>query len=370
MSYLIDIEKLASEYDADITEWDWFDVLDWWVYRSDKYHIWVKKWLSEYNRRWVIGHELGHIACHTVNSHHSRYAEYEADQYWLNILIPDESLEKIRKEYGDDCDFIHCLLGVSMDTMYKKTIINLQLIHIMKILISFILLISFPIIAIGKWITGDISWSVTKVTDWDTIKLVDSAYWAEYTIRILGLDTPEKSTTRFWYAECYGTEASEYVSKILQSSWSLAYAELYSQDQYKRDLADVYICTYTGELLAENIIRNWYWWVYRTWVKTKNYQKLIKAETMAKKNKVGLWNKDNCNGKRIPEKIKTWKIQSKPVVPEKTIDTSIKTTFSCSNVPRYCSWVKTRDEAQYYLNSCGTARFDMDKDWIACEDIK
>ena len=53
-----------------------------------------------------------------------------------------------------------------------------------------------------------------------------------------------------------------------------------------------------------------------------------------------------------------------------TATTATPTQFSCSSVPRYCTGVKTREEAQFYLNSCGATKFDRDNDGIACEDVK
>lgn len=207
---------------------------------------------------------------------------------------------------------------------------------------------------------------VQSVTDGDTIK-VRIWTWVE-TIRILGLDAPESFTTRFGYVECYGKESSNYLKNLL-SSGSSVYVEFYGNDKYSRDLADVYIWSRTWTLIAKSIIQNGYGWVYTKGVKTKNYASLLRSQNLAKKSKVGLWSTTTCGGKRKEVTTQTGTIsssattQNSSVVPKTGI-------YSCTNVPKYCTGVKTREEAQYYLNSCGATRFDADHDGIACEAIK
>lgn len=236
----------------------------------------------------------------------------------------------------------------------------------MKKIIIFLIAILIPVVIFAKWITGDILWKIIKITDWDTITVISTTN-EKYTIRILGLDTPEKSTTRFWYIECYGVEASDYAKKLLQgyNSWSMIYAELYSEDKYHRDLADMYIGSYTGELFAEKMIRDWYGWVYRTGTKTGNYKKLLVAEQYAKTNKLGLWNPSTCDGKR--RKVSEWSIVTRIVISTWSLNNG---SLTCSKVPRYCKDIKNREEAQFYLNSCWATKFDMDHDGIACEDLR
>lgn len=255
----------------------------------------------------------------------------------------------------------------------------------MKKIFPFLLLI-IPISLFAKTysITGDIFWEVYHITDGDTIK-VEATDKHDYTLRILWLDTPEKYPTRFWYAECFWEEASTYAQKLLQwisNSGANVYAELYEEDKYDRVLADVYLQDMpyeSGTLFAEKMIRDGYGWVYRTWIKTKNYKKLLVAEQYAKRKKLGLWNKNTCNWKRIPATW-SWKNSDGKNIVTSTGWSSIpkdisnistpSSQYSCSSVPRYCKDVKTREEAQYYLLTCKATKFDRDNDGIACEDIK
>ncbi|EKD92450.1 MAG: hypothetical protein ACD_28C00432G0003 [uncultured bacterium] len=61
--------------------------------------------------------------------------------------------------------------------------------------------------------TDNTTYVVTSVTDGDTIKVIRNS--ETKTIRIIGIDTPEKYSTRTGYEECYGREASEFATKAL-----------------------------------------------------------------------------------------------------------------------------------------------------------
>lgn len=230
----------------------------------------------------------------------------------------------------------------------------------MKRYIFLLLLILIPInisaAIIPHWNNG----TVVSITDGDTLKI---DIWNEVqTIRIIWLDTPEIYATRFGYSECYGKEASDYVKEILPI-WTRVYMESYWNDKYSRWLADIYIWTKTWTLLANTIIRNGYGWVYKKWIKTQNYVNFLRSENIAKRLRIWLWNPSICNGERrlVIENIST-SINYWSGISDKKI-------YSCKNVPKYCSGVKTRAEAQFYLHSCNAKRFDVDKDDIACENI-
>jgi endonuclease YncB( thermonuclease family) len=123
----------------------------------------------------------------------------------------------------------------------------------MKKYIAAALILAFPLIALAKAPSYSVMGTVTKVTDGDTIK-IQTASGIE-TVRILGLDSPENSKTRFGYIECYGDESTRYVESVLPIG-SQVYVEFYGNDRYARDLGDVYIGSHTGSLLADQIISN------------------------------------------------------------------------------------------------------------------
>jgi len=233
----------------------------------------------------------------------------------------------------------------------------------MKYILFIFSILCLPFWLYASHLSSSSTWVIVSVIDGDTLKVKLANWtWSE-TIRLLGFDAPESFTTRFGYTECYWTESSEYLKQLLPIGTEI-YLEFYWNDKYSRDLADVYIWTKSGTLISQNMLSKGFGWVYTKWIKTKNYSILLKTQVQAKESKVWLWNESSCNGKRVkiiaPKKI------------EKTViitSTWISGSFSCSRVPHYCSWVRTREEAQFYLNSCGTTRFDRDNDGIACEDI-
>jgi len=59
------------------------------------------------------------------------------------------------------------------------------------------------------------TYTFLKVIDWDTLKVKNNN--EEINIRMIGLDAPEKSTTRYWYTECFWNEATNHLNEIL--SW-------------------------------------------------------------------------------------------------------------------------------------------------------
>lgn len=138
--------------------------------------------------------------------------------------------------------------------------------------------------------------TVKKIIDWDTINVVLS--WEVVSVRLIWIDSPEKTGKRYGYAECYGKESTDYLSKLLPK-WSNIELEYdYSQwlyDAYDRTLAYVFISWLN---INEKIIKDWYWWEY-TYDKPYRYQsEFIKAEKFASKWKFWLW--VSCSWERIP----------------------------------------------------------------------
>lgn len=147
----------------------------------------------------------------------------------------------------------------------------------------------------NKDITNRENAIVNKVIDWDTVSVILS--WNIVLIRLIWIDSPEKTSKRFGYVECYGKESTNYLESLLPK-WSNIELEYdYSQwlyDAYGRILAYIFL---NWDNINEKIIENWYWWEY-TYDKPYRYQtKFIKVENFASKNKFWLWN--TCNWKRV-----------------------------------------------------------------------
>lgn len=85
--------------------------------------------------------------------------------------------------------------------------------------------------------------TVIKVVDGDTIKVsLDTGL--KVNVRVLGVDTPEKYKLKTSYIECYGKEASAFVTSTLKPGTKVTLeTDSISPaiDRYKRPLRHVYI---------------------------------------------------------------------------------------------------------------------------------
>lgn len=80
-------------------------------------------------------------------------------------------------------------------------------------------------------ISTDIVYEVLEVSDWDTIKI--NYNWTKTTLGLIWVDTPESFDTRFWYKECYGDQASDYLKNLL--TWKKVSIEL-DETQWDKDI--------------------------------------------------------------------------------------------------------------------------------------
>ncbi len=141
---------------------------------------------------------------------------------------------------------------------------------------------------------------VLRVIDGDTIQvLIDGK---PVTVRLLGIDTPETSTKRTGYRECYGKEATEYAKSLLAGKTVRIETDTTqdSKDKYGRMLAHVFFSW--GRYYQEESIKNGYGFRYVYKKPTKYDSRLKVAENFAKKNNLGVWKR--CDGKR--ERTGVW----------------------------------------------------------------
>ena len=114
-----------------------------------------------------------------------------------------------------------------------------------------------------------------RIVDGDTIVLNGEK------IRFSGIDTPELKQTCMNGDEkifC-GKSAKMLLVKKIGNQTPKCISE--GKDAYKRTLAE---CFVNGESLSAFLVRSGYAFAYR-----KYYDKFIKAEEFAKKNKLGIW---------------------------------------------------------------------------------
>lgn len=139
-------------------------------------------------------------------------------------------------------------------------------------------------------------YDVIEVIDWDTIKI--NYNWKILNIRMIWIDSPENSTTRFWYVENYWDEAKQ---KLVELIWNNKIAiELdetqWEYDKYNRLLA--YIFVWSININGE-MIKSWYAKEY-TYNKAYKYQSEFKEnQKNAEENKLWIYynNSENSNYK-------------------------------------------------------------------------
>ena len=114
----------------------------------------------------------------------------------------------------------------------------------------------------------------TEIKDGDTFVFLSNT-GENFTVRINAIDAPEKS-------QAFGKISTDFlISKILAKDIKCI---VYEDDKYGRKLADVFL---GEENINQSLVKGGYAWHYK---KYSNDETLATLETVAKENKVGLWN--------------------------------------------------------------------------------
>lgn len=120
----------------------------------------------------------------------------------------------------------------------------------------------------------EISGKVTKVTDGDTIHILDSSH-ENHKIRLADIDAPERK-------QPFGNKSKQMLSSLIFSK--VVTADCTNKDRYKRDICTIY---YNEINVNAKMVVDGGAWVYRKYYKGSEYYTL---ETQAKKDGLGLWN--------------------------------------------------------------------------------
>jgi micrococcal nuclease len=124
---------------------------------------------------------------------------------------------------------------------------------------------------------------VTRVVDGDTIHVdIDGD---ETTIRLIGIDTPEKDGP-FTEEECFGREASAYTERALTGREVLLEFDVERLDRYDRTLAYAWI---DGRLFDERIVADGYAMVATFPPNVKYVDRFLAAQRTAREGGLGLW---------------------------------------------------------------------------------
>lgn len=124
---------------------------------------------------------------------------------------------------------------------------------------------------------------VVDVLDGDTIKVVDAS--GEFTVRLLGVDTPETHHPKK-PVQCFGKEASEFTMSILKGKYVYLEYDIERHDKYDRLLAYVYL---DGTMINKLLIEQGYARLLVIEPNKSHARELLGSEVKAKTGNVGLW---------------------------------------------------------------------------------
>ena len=154
-----------------------------------------------------------------------------------------------------------------------------------KLLISIITTYGWVTInANNEYDTG----TIVSIVDGDTVDVNTNNITKR--VRLIGIDTPEtKHPTK--KTECYGKEANTYMAKLLPKGTkiNLVY-DKETKDKYGRILAYVYIKS-NNIFVNLNLVSNGYAKTMKFKPNTLHAYEFEIAQTKAKTNQIGLWNK-------------------------------------------------------------------------------
>lgn len=152
------------------------------------------------------------------------------------------------------------------------------------------------------------TYKLIEVVDWDTVRIEKNGQVVS--VRMIGLDAPESTTTRYGYAECFGKEAANHLAHLL--NW-VSQVELEvdptqtTTDKYGRLLG--YIVA-NGQNLNQKMIEDGYGFEYTYNLPYKYQSEFKTAQKIASEKKFGLWADSACKGER--SRIESGKEEKKP----------------------------------------------------------
>lgn len=118
--------------------------------------------------------------------------------------------------------------------------------------------------------------SEVRVLDGDTIQIKGTRY------RLYGIDCPEKK-------QAFGFEAKAAVEEILKNVQDLRIEKM-GHERYGRTLAVIHV---DEDTLQNKLVRQGYAWVYTRYCRDMRCAKWIWNQSLAKRERVGLW-MDDC----------------------------------------------------------------------------
>lgn len=186
---------------------------------------------------------------------------------------------------------------------------------------------------------------VVGIADGDTVTLL-TPQKRQLKVRLAEIDTPEKR-------QPYGTRARQALAeKVFQQDVRL---EVQTVDRYGRSVGRLYL----GERdINAEMVREGHAWVYRQYSRDP---RLLDLESEAKAARRGLWG--------LPEFERTppweWRRAQRTGSPAQAAPAG-EGAWSCGS-KRYCREMRSCEEAEFYLRSCGVSSLDGNGDGEPCE---
>ena len=137
---------------------------------------------------------------------------------------------------------------------------------------------------------------IIDVVDGDTVKAKTAN--GTYTVRLIGVDTPETKDPRK-RVQCYGQQASSYTESVLSNANVTLQPDPTQQnyDKYNRLLRYIFLAD--GTLFNQQLIANGYAYEYTYQNNAHKYQaEFRQAMQQAQQQQKGLWSPQTCNGQR------------------------------------------------------------------------
>lgn len=151
-----------------------------------------------------------------------------------------------------------------------------------------LLVVMLLMLAVPGWAKDPIriiSGQVTKISDGDTIQVVDAA-GVKVKVRIYGIDAPETSKGNN-PGQPFGEDAkTALVDMIYHQQVRL---EVQAIDRYKRLVSLVFL---NDKNVSLEMVKMGYAWAYKKYLERPSASEYIEAENEARRSKIGIW-KDN-----------------------------------------------------------------------------
>jgi micrococcal nuclease len=161
------------------------------------------------------------------------------------------------------------------------------------ILITLMSLLFSPALAPAKAVLRTVEGVVIKVSDGDTITMRDAG-GTNLKIRLYGIDAPEteKSNKKTGHiskaGQWYGEEAFRALeTRIYHRKVTV---EVTDRDRYNRLVALVWLA---GKNINQEMVAEGYAWAYKQYLDTPYASEFIRLEEDARRNRLGLWSRNN-----------------------------------------------------------------------------